>query len=598
MLERIIQKVPLWLLLLFPPVAALLLYAEPALVHEFVTLDDGLLITKNPAVMAMTPQTLWYVFTHYDPELYIPLTFLSYQVDHLLWGLNPVGFHLSNLLLHAGSAAALAYLTLRLTGSRLMAIVVSLLFALHPLNTEAVLWAAARKDLLSTFLGLLSCITFLRYRESAEKKWYRLTVMVFVLALLAKVSVVILPLLFFLYDRVTGRRSGAREYAPLGALMALFVTIALIGKTAVLQSSGPATTMLLAMKSALFYFQSTVWPQGLTVIYPQATPVTFTGTEFLLPLIVVLGTLAAAAVLWKKKPAAAALILLYFIALAPNSTNFLKNGMLFFASDRYAYIAAIAVFSAVAWIIAFLDRRGSAMVSAVSGGVAVLILLILCLVSTVQAGTWRDSEALYRRVLAVYPQSALAWNNLGDVLMKAGRKEEAMSAFDSAVAADSGLIAAHLNRGDAYRVMGRLPEAEAELRIAVDLAENKTIGNLEELGAYYFLGRALDEAGKTDEALAMFARAVERLPQAAEPHYNLGIMLQKHGRTEEALLEFLRTVKLEPLYIAGWYHAAGILAEQGKLEEAEIALERVVELDPGYEKAMEHLKGIRAMRAQ
>ncbi len=599
MLERLLEKLPRVVLFLIPVAAAAILYLIPALQNGFVSLDDGLLITKNPAVMALTPRTVWHVFTHYDPELYIPVTFISYQFDHLVWGLNPVGFHLMNLLLHAASAGLLAFIILKVSGSRLAALVVALLFAVHPLNTEAVLWAAARKDVLSTFLALVSAATFVLYRQEEKQKWYRAAVVFFILALLAKVSIVVLPVFFLLYDRICGRkfdRSAVREYLPFAAAMLVFVVIAVIGKTGVLQSSGPLQTLLLACKSAAFYLQQLIWPSGLTVIYPQQTPVILASPEFFIPVAGILAFLIAVIALRKRRPVASALILVFLIALVPNSTNFFKNSMLFFASDRYAYIAALGIFGLAAWLVRSLDRKENVVLSSITGVVSIAVIAALSLAASVQAQTWKDSETLYTRVLEVYPESALAWNNLGDIQMKAGKREQAMESFDRAIASDPSLMSPHLNRGDALRISGDLQAAETELKIAVDLIEKKTVSNLEELGAYYYLGRLYDETGHVEESLAVFRRAVERLPDSAEPHYNLGVMLQKHRRTEEALLEFLRTVQREPLYIAGWYHAAGILAEQGKLDEAEVALERVVELDPGYEKASEHLQSIRALR--
>ncbi len=604
MLERLLSRVPLVGLVLLPALMAAVLYVPAALRHDFVSLDDSLLITKNPAVQEMSGRSLRYIVTHYDPELYIPLTFFSYQIDDLLWGLNPIGFHLTNVLLHALSAALVALIGWKLSKSRLMAFIVGLLFAVHPLNTEAVMWAAARKDVLSSCLALASAACFLTYRETDRRGWYRGSVALFFLALLAKVSVVVLPGAFLLHDAVAGRhlltRERVREYVPYAVLALVFAAIALYGKSAVLESTGPLSTVLFAGKSASFYFRKLLWPTRLAVIYLQRTPVTLASSEFAVPLLATLATLAAIVVVWvrgwKRSAASAAL---FFLFLLPNSTNFFKNGMLFFASDRYAYLAALGLFGLAAYGIARLDaslaRRSPA------GGVilgAALVAAVACLGADAvsQAATWTNSETLYRRVVSVYPDSPLALNNLGDVLMKQGRRDEAMAQFDAALRADPGFVSAHLNRGLALQEGGKTEESLKELRTAVELAEKARVFNMETLGVYYYLGEALEAAGKSqDDVLAVFHQAVEKLPDAAEPHYNLGIKLQKYGKDADAAQQFATAVKLEPLYADAWYHLAGILAEDGRLEDAATALEQVLSINPNYPNAREHLVAIQGM---
>src|SRR3989344_80161 len=156
-------------------------YGRAVLQNDFVTWDDGLLITENPIIQDISWENVKAAFTTYDPELYIPLTFLSYQIDHLFWGLNPVGFHLTNLVLHTLNAVLVFFLLqLLLSGNNLplplkgegrvrvawraIAFLVALLWAIHPLNTEAVAWASARKDLLSGFFFLFSVCGYLQWR--------------------------------------------------------------------------------------------------------------------------------------------------------------------------------------------------------------------------------------------------------------------------------------------------------------------------------------------------------------------------------------------------------------------------------------------------
>ena len=167
-----------------------LIYLPGVIRNDFVSLDDMLLITNNEHVHGLSPIHIWRVFTSYDPELYVPLTLLSYQMEYSIAGLHPFLYHLDNLFLHLASTVLIFLLFKRLTKNEFLALFVAGLFALHPLQTEAVAWAAARKDLLSGFLILLSLLIFTEYRESGSRRFYKWSLAFYALALLAKVSVI------------------------------------------------------------------------------------------------------------------------------------------------------------------------------------------------------------------------------------------------------------------------------------------------------------------------------------------------------------------------------------------------------------------------
>lgn len=152
-------------------IIAALVYGA-SLHNQFVRLDDGLLIYENQAIQHINPQTIKTVFTTYDPELYIPLTLISYQVDYLLGGIDPFLYHLQNLFWHTLNALLVAWLAYLLIKKEWIALFVGVLFLVHPLHTEAVAWAAARKDVLSTFFFLASTITYLYYRSEERQKYY------------------------------------------------------------------------------------------------------------------------------------------------------------------------------------------------------------------------------------------------------------------------------------------------------------------------------------------------------------------------------------------------------------------------------------------
>ena len=137
--------------------------------HEFVTWDDTILITENPIVQTPSLKNVVKAFTSYDPELYIPLTFVSYQINSVVCGLSPSCFHATDLVLHTLNAVLVYALFASFIGSDLIALVLALLFAVHPLNTEAVVWASARKDTLSTLFFLSSLLAYIQTRSAGKR---------------------------------------------------------------------------------------------------------------------------------------------------------------------------------------------------------------------------------------------------------------------------------------------------------------------------------------------------------------------------------------------------------------------------------------------
>ena len=159
-----------WTLLAAVLFGLLLLIYSRSLWNDFVLWDDDYLIVHNPLIRSLSPHAIWTAFTSYDPELYIPLTFLSYQLNYLIGGLHPFIFHLTNLLLHGINAMLISRIAFKLSQKNVwITAAAGLLFAVHPLHTEAIVWASARKDVLASTFFLVSLFLYLRYRESDQR---------------------------------------------------------------------------------------------------------------------------------------------------------------------------------------------------------------------------------------------------------------------------------------------------------------------------------------------------------------------------------------------------------------------------------------------
>lgn len=597
--------------------ATLVVYWQ-SLFHPFVRWDDGLLIYDNPAVWAITPATLKAIFTSYDPELYIPLTFLSYQLDFLIGGTNASIYHLTNLILHTANALLAAWLAFLLSKNLRTGFICGMLFALHPLHAEAVAWASARKDVLSTFFFLLSIIGYISYRETG--KHYTKSIAAFALALMAKVTVAPLPVLLLLLDfreRRQRSRTMYMEKIPYLLLSIVFGIIALFGKTTVLARATLLEKALMAGKSTVFYLEKLIFPTKLSVLYPYVGDISLSSPDFLLPACILLTLLAL--VLFSLKYTREIFFGFFFflLTISPTFLNFAKGELdLYFASDRYAYAGSVGILFLAA--LGMQSLRNRIQPVAVSAGAAAVLVLFAWLAHA-QSLTWQSTEALFGNVLEHYPQSHVAHNNLGNAYRRAGKLEESILHYNEAIALRDH-PRTRSNLGAALRAQGRVEEALAEYTKALALEPgNKNahfgLGILyAEQGAfdraqqeyeqalaadrnysevYLNLGALYLQKGEVAKAVEHYEKAAEITPYYAQAHYNLGVAYTKLSRPRQALESYERAVQLEPSFVAARINLGILYYERKEGEKAIGQFEAVLRYDPGNARALSALEQIR-----
>jgi protein O-mannosyl-transferase len=593
--------------------------------NDFVRWDDGMLVYENPAIREISPRSLAYIFTHYDPELYIPLTFLTYQIEYQLGGQGAFIYHFNNLLLHTLNALLTAWFVFLLGRRKWLALLCGLLFAVHPLHAEAVEWVSARKDVLSTFFFLFSVIAYMHWREDRIKRLLLFSLAAFAFGLVSKVMVITLPVILLLIDWKERRRISLRmltEKIPYIAVAGVFGVIAVLGKTGVIQSSTLSAKILMACKSAVFYLEKLLWPTKLSLLYPYVKPITLSSPDFFIPI----GVLIALAVFawWTLRWGRGVVfgLAFYLVTVAPTFINFAKGGELdvYFASDRYAYIPSIGIFYAVAWLAwTLLERYRAAdddrpRLFQVIGGVMILVFAV---VAFRQSFVWRNTETLFQNVLAQYPESShVAHNNLGNVYRLRGELDQAVDEYKQAIA-----IRPHAktisNLGATYRRQGLLTEAHAEYQKALTIHAGSREAHLG-LGlvllaekryadaearfreaaridptyeeAFTNLGVALLNQGKTQEAITAYRQAIEVNPYFPDARYNLAVALESTGQAEEALHEYLLVIRMVPTVIPARINAALLQHRLGQVEQARRLFEEILRLDPANRAARSALQ--------
>lgn len=564
----------------------------PGLNNELVSLDDDLLIYKNPMVRGLTGRNVKAAFTQYDPELYVPVTYMSYQLDYMIGGYEPFMYHLTNLLLHAANTVLAGLLLFMLTKKRGLAFLCALFFAVHPLQVEAVAWAAARKDVLSTFFFLLSFVLFLRNREQKSSAVYHWSIACFAFGLMSKVSVVVLPVLLLLLPMIEKRMPSKQEVlslVPYFILSVIFGIVAIFGKQHLLVTTTLLEKILMACKSTAVYIGKLIAPYNYAPIYPQADAIGFS-SDFAISLGVTAALIVCLVATYRRWPLFSYALAFFLLMLVPSFSNFSKNGFLYYASDRYAYVSSIGFFLAIGLVIAaLLDAYPKLWKQWLPLSVVTAVLALFCTMqSAKQVGVWQSNRTLFEHNIALYPKAAVAWNNLGAEYFEDEEYEEAMRHFETAAELGPHFIEAHANIGNVHMKQNNIDAAIAAYEAAKEAIPEENLA-ADDLIPYYYLGQLYGVRRNSQKSIEAFEEAADRGAQFPEPHQNLALAYQNYHKIPQAMASYERAIEVDPSYIPARYNLAALTATEGDLQTAVYHLEIIMRHNPDYKKTREHL---------
>ena len=557
-----------WIALLL--VAASLSVFLQVLEFEFVGLDDYGYVVQNPHLRdGLSREALWGAFRPYFSN-WIPLTALSLQLDYALYGLDPAGYHFTNVALHTLSAVLLFFGLTRLTGEVWRSGFVAAVFAVHPLHVESVAWISERKDALSGVFWMLTLLAYGHYREQpASIPRYLWVLLCLALGLLAKPTLVTLPFVLLLLDywplgRLRRRDSGALRLEALRpALVEKLPMFVLVGGASVVtfvvqRSSGsmggltvlPAGLRLAnAVESYAVYALKSLWPSGLAANYPHPLasidPWSLAASAvFLLGASVIVFRVAAA------RPYAPVGWLWFLGTLVP-MIGIVQVGMQARA-DRYMYFPLIGLSILAAWGAADLAERWRVERS-VLGALAMASLAALAAAAWVQVGTWRNNEVLNLRALEVTESNYLAHKALGNELLRQQRVTEAEQNFAQAALLAPGWSPARLGLADVDVVRGRIAEALQGYREVLE----RDPSNMGAAGRY---GLALGLAGRYAEARVQLSRALHAHRGTAELYRAMAEIEAALGNSVASVRHGREALRLMPDYIDAANNLAWTLA--------------------------------------
>ncbi len=536
--DVLISRIALPLLLV---AATLAVYAQ-TLGFAFIAFDDDRYILRNPAIQGgLTLESArWALTTGYEGA-WQPLTWMSFMVDFELFGLEPAGYHATNVLFHVLNTLLVYAVFCFLTRRALPSAAVAALFALHPLHVESVAWVAERKDVLSGFFGLLSLWAYGAYARGRKRSGYLLLSLVaLALGLMSKPMLVSLPFLFLLLDYwPLGRFSrwlGQGEadtplventgiFGPWTILVEKIPFFLLIGAASwtalrVHENLGALELTVLvplhlrianALVSYAIYTAKALVPLNLGLFYPHPYLETTGGEPWSFSAIagasILLLVVSGVALAWARRAPYAIVGWLWFLgSLIPTIglVAFGTHGM----ADRFTYLpliglAVAAVFSLDAIGNHWVKRRPS--LARPLGAAALSILVAYGGMATWQASHWRDSISIFSHTLDASPRSAVIHFNLANEFKASGQPREAIHHYRNAVNIHPGYNRARFNLANTLRSQGAPDNAIEEYRLLV----------LREPGftrAVFALAATLESEGRIVDALDVYEAASKRLP--------------------------------------------------------------------------------------
>lgn len=584
-----------------------------AIGNDFMTFyDDVLYVTENSQVQTgLTFQSITWAFTTGHGANWHPLTWLSHMLDCQIYGLNPLGHHLTNLLFHTANTLLLFFLLARMTNAVWQSGFVAALFALHPLHVESVAWVAERKDVLSTFFWMLTMWAYLRYVDHQKISRYVLVLVFLALGLMAKPMLVTFPFVLLLLDiwplgrlhaglRDAETRGKTRNWSAISRnkariaqlikekipLFGLVLVSSVI--TFIAQKSGGAMQTVEALPlniravnalvSYVGYIIKMIWPSNLAAFYPHPGNALPAWQPLLASLLILFISVLSIRLL-TSRPYLAVGWFWYIGTLVP-VIGLVQVGSQAMA-DRYTYVPLIGLFFMVAWGIPDLlskwRHQKIGWIVAAGGS-----LLALEATTYFQVQYWRDGTSLFQHAVDVTENNWLAHSNLGSSLGAQGKTEEALKQYYEAIRIRPNYPEAQYNIGVVFATQGKVLDAmkyyEEALRIKPDYA-----------GAHLNLGALLVEQGKTEEAIAHYTEALKALPEYAEAHYNLGICLANQGKPQEAMARYLEAIRFKPDFWRAYFNLADLLAKEGKTTEALSRYTEALRLKPEYAEAHSNL---------
>ncbi len=597
------MKSPKTIIALCLILAAVLLSFFPALKNNFIDWDDTAYVVGNNAVHAISAANLKIISTGFFAVHYHPLTMFSYMLEYHFFGLNPFGYHLDNLILHLFNCLLVFWFIYRLSSSTGCALLVTLLFGVHPIQVESVAWISERKNLLYAFFYLGALISYLYYLKQNRAKFYYFCLGLFLFSLLSKSMAVTLPLVLLLLDYAASRKARPRvliEKIPFLVLAVIF------GGVALYAASDPHV-YLLESGAGLFTKLTVICADSLAYLYkiflisvPHPYGGDIKADPYYYPCCCI-AVFALLALVTLSRPFGKKVILgsgLFLLMIFP-AIRFLPSAAMMVA-DRYAYLACLGIFYLLAQGCLWLFRRRSSLARAVLILILAAALIFLGQASWQRSKIWKNDLSLWNYFTRTYPGVSLGYLGRGLAFLRNGDYPAARLDLERAVrmgnpsggSAEKNLphfnslsLYATINLATAYNALGRKEEAINALKEVINF-------NPELEMPYANLALLYSAMGNFDQAVKVYKKALEVFPDSAQMHSDFGALLASAKKYSEAIAEFKQSIQIDPGQISAYLRLATVYHALNRQNELKELYKKAVEQDLPFFSAYYYLANL------
>jgi len=599
-IQPVVKIIPHYLIAILISGIGLLAYHR-SLFKGIFLFDDDALIVDNPLIKNFSyakdlfTTHLFYGSGTYS-NFYRPIQALSFMVDYKLWGLNPFGYHLVNILIHICAAICVYFFIYLISKKQDAALITGLLFCVHTVLSWPVNYVASRADLLSVFFILTAAISYVLYKERRNFLLFLSSLACFILAILSKEVAVVLPLILLLYLRCCFKRDRAREKESPNLIWIFFVIViiyALLRATVLDFAKGKlleTTTgmiplhirLLTTSKVFMIYLRLLLLPTGLHMEWNIEPAVSFLQEEVFLSVAGLFIIAGFAWFLFKVSKLKFFAIAWFFVTLLPYSNIFPLN---YFMGEGWLYMPSIGFLALIAMYLSELRKKSKAS-SALVTCVVIFLVIFYGVLTVKRADVWANPIKLYNEVLKYSPDNTKARINLGVLLAKSGSYEEAEKKYNEAIKLIPNDPGVHTNLGTVYANKEMYDMALEEFKKAVAT-------NPDDYVTHNNIGVIYKKKGDIENAMQEYKKALELNPLYPLTHNNIGNIYLESGRYDDAIESYKKAIDIDP-YNASFYGNLGkAYRDKGMPDEAMESFKKALKLDPNNKEAMDGLNTIK-----
>jgi len=561
---------------LFVILSIVFLAFSSTLSNQFTGLDDPKHLLENPHVLSLDSKNIKGMFHATINKTYIPLTTLSFAIEHHFFKFEPFVYHLNNLLLHLAVTGLVFYFGCQLGLSVLAAGLAALLFGIHPMRVESVAWITERKDVLYAFFYMLSLCQYWSYLTKKRFSSFCFSVIFGILSILAKPMALSLPLVFCVLDWFHQRKFS--RTVIIDKLIHFIYIVPIVWITSSLHDRPPssdiAEALLTAVWSLMFYIQKFIYPLDLSPIYELPRPISLVNPEFLFAsgflIIYIVCVLYYRGHRWFSFANLFFIVSIFFlIRFKPDKdVHIVGDRFMYLPSLGFCFLFGVCMESIFLWIKEHKFKFQWLVI------VGLMIMFGALSVKTYrQSQIWYDDFTLWENTLQKTWHNPFPYFGRGKMYHERGEYHKAIADYTKTIELGPKWIRAYNNRGVLYYKLGAVDLAITDYTKAIEL-------NPKFAKAYSNRGTIYYELKKDDLALADYNKAIELDPEFAMSYANRGLLYYALFKDDLALVDFNKSIELDSESVRSYISRADLYSHTNRYQLAIEDLSKVIELDP------------------